>query len=114
VFAAMHQMYAQGGGRRRRGPGGGLVLLDEAFSKMDEPRIAAVLEAAREMKLQLLMVTPGDKVRLIVPYVTTTVVINRDQVDPLAVPYAAVFNQRLDPDAYAEVESLAEDLLQAT
>jgi hypothetical protein len=114
VFAAMHQMYAQGGGRRRRGPGGGLVLLDEAFSKMDEPRIAAVLEAAREMKLQLLMVTPGDKVRLIVPYVTTTVVINRDQVDPLAVPYAAVFNKRLDPDAYAEVESLAEDLLQAT
>lgn len=114
VFAAMHQMYAQGGGRRRRGPGGGLVLLDEAFSKMDEPRIAAVLEAAREMKLQLLMVTPGDKVRLIVPHVTTTVVVNRDQVDPLAVPYAAVFNKRLNPDAYAEVESLAEDLLQAT
>ena len=41
----------------------GLLLLDEAFSKMDEGRIAATLAFARDLKLQLVLATPQGKSR---------------------------------------------------
>jgi uncharacterized protein YPO0396 len=56
ILASMYRLY-----RSRSLDGGpicGLVLLDEAFGKMDESRIAATLIFARKLGLQLVLATP--------------------------------------------------------
>jgi uncharacterized protein YPO0396 len=67
---------------RRLSPDGkptcGLVLLDEAFSKMDEARIAATLRFARELGLQLVLATPKERSELVAPSVETCLYIHRD------------------------------------
>jgi hypothetical protein len=45
----------------------GLVLLDEAFSKMDEDRIQATQRFARELGLQLVTATPKERSELVAP-----------------------------------------------
>ena len=44
-----------------RRPGCGLVLLDEAFAKMDESRTRATLRFARELGLQLVIAAAQGK-----------------------------------------------------
>ena len=60
----MYRMYRAGSLEE---PACGLVLLDEAFSKMDEQRIAAMLRFARNLRLQLVMATPKERVTLVAP-----------------------------------------------
>lgn len=91
IFASMYQMYRQT--QRDGRPSCGLVLLDEAFSKMDEPRVEATLGLAKHLNLQLILVTPGEKVATIVPRVETTILIERDQKRSDAVPIARRFNR---------------------
>jgi len=45
------------------------VLLDEAFGKMDESRIAATLTFARNLDLQLVLATPKERSELVAPRV---------------------------------------------
>lgn len=56
----------------------GLLLLDEAFSKMDEGRIAATLRFARALDLQLVMAMPKERSELVAPWVETSLYIHRD------------------------------------
>lgn len=55
-----------------------MVLLDEAFSKMDEQRIAAMLRFARNLGLQLVMATPKERVTLVAPWVERSLFIYKD------------------------------------
>jgi len=76
IFASLFRLY------RRMATDGdptcGLILLDEAFSKMDEWRIAATLRFARELGLQLVLATPKERSELVAPWVETSLYIHRD------------------------------------
>ena len=91
IFSALYHMYRP----RGKEPGCGLVLLDEAFAKMDEERIESVLGLARHMRLQLMLVTPGDKVATIVPRVETTLMVQRDQQDSQSIPVVHRFTREM-------------------
>jgi len=61
VLASMYRLYMS---RSRDGrPTCGVVLLDEAFGKMDEWRIGATLTFARRLGLQLVLATPKERRR---------------------------------------------------
>jgi uncharacterized protein YPO0396 len=105
IFSAMYQMYRQ---KRDGKPGCGVVLLDEAFSKMDETRIDSALGLARHLGLQLIMITPGDKVATIVPRVETTLLIQRDQRASKSIPVIQRFHKEMLQDVLEQLEELAE------
>ncbi len=93
IFASMFRLY------RRLSPDGrptcGLVLLDEAFSKMDEARIAATLRFARELGLQLVLATPKERSELVAPSVETCLYIHRDALS--GVPTVLDFTKEFQP-----------------
>jgi uncharacterized protein YPO0396 len=101
IFSALYHMYRP----RGKEPGCGLVLLDEAFAKMDEERIESVLGLARHMKLQLMLVTPGDKVATIVPRVETTLMVQRDQQNTESTPIIHRFTREMLSDALQFLEA---------
>jgi uncharacterized protein YPO0396 len=76
VLASMYRMYRASS--LEGDPACGLVLLDEAFSKMDEKRIAAMLQFARNLGLQLVMATPKERVSLVAPAVERSLLIYKD------------------------------------
>jgi len=78
ILASMYRLYRS----RSRGdrPTCGLVLLDEAFGKMDEPRIAATLTFARRLGLQLVLATPKERSELVAPKVERSLLIHKDPV----------------------------------
>jgi uncharacterized protein YPO0396 len=78
ILASMHQMYRSLLPERR--PRCGVVLFDEAFSKMDGPRIEATLAFARGLGLQLIVATPKEKVDLVARHVGTSLLIHKDPV----------------------------------
>ncbi len=93
IFASLFRLY------RRLSPDGkpscGLVLLDEAFSKMDEYRIAATLRFARELGLQLILATPKEKSELVAPSVETSLYLHRDALSgaPAVLDFTKEFTQ---------------------
>ncbi len=96
IFASMFRLY------RRLSPDGkptcGLVLLDEAFSKMDEARIAATLRFARELGLQLVLATPKERSELVAPSVETSLYIHRDALSgvPTVLDFTKEFQQQAE------------------
>lgn len=94
IFASLYRLY------RSLTPDGrprcGLVLLDEAFSKMDESRIQATLRFARGLGLQLLMATPKERSELVAPWTETSLYIHRDAVSGL--PTVLDFTKEFKPD----------------
>ncbi|MCY6354991.1 ATP-binding protein [Clostridium sp. ZS2-4] len=50
----------------------GLILFDEAFDKMDESRIVAMMEFFNRLPLQLIIASPPQKIDTITPFVNTT------------------------------------------
>jgi uncharacterized protein YPO0396 len=103
IFSAMYHLYRS----RSKEPTFGLVLLDEAFSKMDEQRIESVMELARYMQLQLLLVTPGDKVATIVPRVDTTLLIQREQGQSESIPVIHRFHKEIVSDVLSSIQTEA-------
>jgi uncharacterized protein YPO0396 len=95
VFASLYRLY------RSLAPDGrprcGLVLLDEAFSKMDEGRIQATLQFARGLGLQLVMATPKERSELVAPSVETSLYIHRDALS--GIPAVMDFTKEFKPDA---------------
>jgi len=78
ILASMYRLYR---GRSLDGrPTCGLVLLDEAFGKMDEPRIAATLAFARTLGLQLVLATPKERSEMVAPAVERSLLIHKDPV----------------------------------
>jgi uncharacterized protein YPO0396 len=77
ILASMHRMYRSGRGVQD-GQSAGLVLLDEAFGKMDGERIAATLVFARRLGLQLIMATPKERSDLVAPRVERSIYVHKD------------------------------------
>jgi uncharacterized protein YPO0396 len=94
IFASMRRLYRSlaPDGRARAG----LVLLDEAFSKMDEDRIRATLRFARDLGLQLVMATPKERSELVAPSVETSLYIHKDATT--GVPTVLDFTKEFKPD----------------
>jgi uncharacterized protein YPO0396 len=76
ILASMYRLYRTTSADGKAACG--LVLLDEAFSKMDEPRIVAMLRFARELGLQLVMATPKERSELVAPGVERCLLIHKD------------------------------------
>ena len=60
---------------RSKSQAGCLVLFDEAFNNMDEGRIEAMMKFYRNLNIQLLIAVPPGRVRSIMPYVETTMML---------------------------------------
>jgi energy-coupling factor transporter ATP-binding protein EcfA2 len=97
IFASLYRLYRQFAPDRQ--PACGLVLLDEAFSKMDEYRIAATLQFARALKLQLIMATPKERSELVIPLVESSLYIHRDPQTgaPTVLTYDREFLEHVQP-----------------
>ena len=54
---------------------GCLVLFDEAFNNMDENRIEALMRFYRSLNIQLMIAVPEGRVRNIMPYTETTILL---------------------------------------
>ena len=76
VLASMYRLYRQTAPEQK--PTCGLVLLDEAFSKMDGARIEATLTFARSLSLQLVLATPKERSELVAPRVETCLFVHKD------------------------------------
>jgi uncharacterized protein YPO0396 len=59
------------------------VLLDEAFGKMDESRIAATLTFARKLELQRVLATPKERSDLVAPKLERSLLIHKDAISGL-------------------------------
>lgn len=94
ILASMHRVYRSLAPDGR--PRAGLVLLDEAFSKMDEDRIRATLRFARDLGLQLVMATPKERSELVAPVVETSLYIHKDAAS--GVPTVLDFTKEFKPD----------------
>ncbi len=103
VLASMYRLYMT---RSRDGrPTCGLVLLDEAFGKMDEWRIDATLTYARNLGLQLVLATPKERSELVAPRVERSILVHKDPMSGL--PTVLDFTKELTRDA--EGDALPED-----
>jgi len=71
MLAAFHRVYDVGSRNRRQNLG--LVVMDEAFSKVSGDGIEDCLDLARNFELQLLMAVPIDRLGVMYPYADTTV-----------------------------------------
>ncbi len=76
ILASMYRLYQSRALDGR--PVCGIVLLDEAFGKMDESRISATLTYARRLGLQLVLATPKERSELVAPYVERTLLVHKD------------------------------------
>ena len=76
ILASMYRLYRSRSLDDR--PTCGLVLLDEAFGKMDESRIAATLAFARNLGLQLVLATPKERSEMVAPAVERSLLIHKD------------------------------------
>lgn len=95
ILASMSRLYRHASGELN--PSCGVVLLDEAFSKMDEKHIAGVLELSRSLKLQLLLATPKERSELVAPHVETSLYIHKDAMS--GVPTVLDFTKEFHADA---------------
>jgi uncharacterized protein YPO0396 len=103
VLASMYRMYRAGSLEGE--PTCGLVLLDEAFSKMDEKRISAMLQFARNLGLQLVMATPKERVSLVAPSVERSLLIYKDLQS--GEPTVSDFTKELSRDELARAAGAA-------
>ena len=103
VLASMYRLYMS---RSRDGrPTCGVVLLDEAFGKMDEWRIEATLTYARNLGLQLVLATPKERSELVATRVERSLLIHKDPMSGL--PTVLDFTKEFA--RHAESEALPED-----
>ena len=59
----------------RKGGSGCVVMFDEAFNNMDENRIEALMRFYRSLNIQLVIAVPEGRVRNIMPYTETTLLL---------------------------------------
>jgi uncharacterized protein YPO0396 len=110
VIASLYRLYRLqpevGAKGRQAGGTIGLVLLDEAFNKMDEDRLKATLEFTRKLGLQLILATPKERAEFIIPHIETCYLVAKDPQSGYA--YLHDFHQELDHEekSVREVESV--------
>ncbi len=71
MLAAFHRVYDLGGGQYRQNLG--LVIMDEAFSKLSGDGVEDCLTLARNFQLQLVMAFPVDRLGVMAPYARTII-----------------------------------------
>jgi uncharacterized protein YPO0396 len=101
ILASMYRVYRSRSLDDR--PTCGLVLLDEAFGKMDESRVGATLEFARRLGLQLVLATPKERSEIVAPKVERSLLIHKDAVGGL--PTVLDFTKEFTRDARDDVVS---------
>ncbi len=85
VIASLYRLYRFQGESASKGRETiGLILLDEAFNKMDEDRLKATLHFTRKLGLQLIMATPKERAEFIIPHVETSYIVVKDPKTGLA------------------------------
>lgn len=57
------------------------VVIDEAFSKLDDGNARYAMELFKKLNLQLLVVTPRDKIHVIEPYINTIHLVSNTQAE---------------------------------
>jgi uncharacterized protein YPO0396 len=77
MLAAYRRVYDLGGGRSQHL---GLVVMDEAFSKLSGDGVEDCLELARNFNLQLLMAFPIDRLGVMVRFAETTILCRKEEV----------------------------------
>ena len=77
MLAAARRIYDLGGGRSQHL---GLVVMDEAFSKLSGDGVEDCLELARNFNLQLLMAFPIDRLGVMTPFADTVVELRKEEV----------------------------------
>lgn len=79
IAASFDQIVQEGGNGKSSGC---LVILDEAFNKMDASRIASTMSYFKELSIQLLIGLPSNNAKILMPYVDTTIglVKSRDRI----------------------------------
>lgn len=70
MAASFYQLYSYGTTAR-------LILFDEAFEKMDEMRISSMMHFLKMLNLQVILVTPPDKIDIIGDNVDSVIVVSR-------------------------------------
>jgi len=102
ILASMYRLYRSRSRDDR--PCCGLVLLDEAFGKMDESRIAATLTFARRLGLQLVLATPKERSELVAPKVERSLLIHKDPISglPIILDFTKEFPRDEREDAVSE------------
>ncbi len=109
VLASMYRLYMS---RSRDGrPTCGVVLLDEAFGKMDEWRIGATLTFARNLGLQLVLATPKERSELVAPRVGRSLLIHKDPMSglPTVLDFTKEFGRDAESDALLEDDAAHAD-----
>lgn len=71
IAASFSQMYSFGESIR-------IIMLDEAFDKMDDDRIAGMMQFFRSQNFQIILATPPSKMEVIGEYVDTILLAYRD------------------------------------
>ena len=77
MLAAARRIYDLGGGRSQHL---GLVVMDEAFSKLSGDGVEDCLELARNFNLQLVMAFPIDRLGVMTPFADTVVELRKEEV----------------------------------
>jgi uncharacterized protein YPO0396 len=77
MLAAARRVYDLGGGRSQHL---GLVVMDEAFSKLSGDGVEDCLELAHNFNLQLLMAFPVDRLGVMAPYADTVIELRKEEV----------------------------------
>lgn len=96
VLASLYRMYRLQPERGARGRGTiGLVILDEAFNKMDEDHLRATLEFTRRLGLQLIMATPKERAEFIIPHVESCWIVAKEPRTGRA--FVLDYHQELEP-----------------
>lgn len=109
VLASMYRLYVSHSRDGR--PTCGVVLLDEAFGKMDEWRIAATLTFARNLGLQLILATPKERSELVAPKVERSLLVHKDPVSglPTVLDFTKEFARDDERDRFPEAGAALAD-----
>jgi uncharacterized protein YPO0396 len=104
ILASMYRLYRSRSLDDR--PACGLVLLDEAFAKMDEARITATLTFARKLELQLILATPKERSDLVAPKLERSLLIYKDPLSgmPTVLDFTKEFRPEEPPAGSEEQE----------
>ncbi len=81
IAASFAQMYSLGDSIR-------IMMLDEAFDKMDDDRIASMMKFFRDQKFQVILATPPAKMEIIGEYVDDIFLVYRDGYNSFIEAYA--------------------------
>ena len=81
IAASFAQMYSLGESIR-------IMMLDEAFDKMDDERIASMMKFFKDQKFQVILATPPAKMEIIGEYVDDIFVVYREGYNSFIEAYA--------------------------